>query len=180
MRGNPKGYIKYVDTYIEEMKKMMMGDDPDFDKASNELKSLLRKMPKLSILEPHEKLHGVAKAHGLDNKKNHQLEHQGSDGRQSFDRVKDSGLNNSINNQGVYAPNENLVGGESSVRNSVIALLIDSGIASRGHRKALIEPTWEYAACYKIGTIEDLKDLQGMGLENDDMVNCWVQVFAKQ
>lgn len=178
MRGNPKGYIQYVDTYIAEMKKMMMGEDPDFDKASNELKSLLKTMPKLSILKPHPKLYEVAKAHGLDNKTHNQLEHKGSDGRQSFDRVKDAGLSNSINNKGVYAPNENLVGGESNARNSVIALLIDAGISTRGHRKALIEPTWQFVACYKIGTIEDLKDLQGMGLENDDMSNCWVQVFA--
>lgn len=178
MRTNPKAYIRYVDKYVLEMKEMMAGLDPDFDTAVNELKTLLRSMKPVSVLKPHRELYRVARKHGEDNKKHHQLEHQGTDGRQSFDRVKDANLKNSINNQGVYSPNENLVGGEATVRNSVLALLIDSGVPSRGHRKALTEPAWDYVACYKIGTIVDLKDLQGM--ENDDMDNCWVQFFAKE
>ncbi len=180
MRSNPQGYIKHVDVYVKEMKAVMIGGgDPDFDTAAREVKSLLQSMPALSTLKPHKKLYEATKAHGLDNKNNNQLEHKGSDGRQSFDRVKDTGLKNSINDQGIFAPNENLVGGEANVRNSVIGLLIDAGIATRGHRKALIEPTWEYVACYQIGKIENLKDLMGMGLEDPSMKNCWVQFFAK-
>ena len=61
--------------------------------------------------------------------------------------------------------NENLVGGPESVRESVIILLIDEGIPSRGHRKTLMRPDWEYVACYKIGMV-------------GDMPNVWVQKFG--
>ncbi len=177
LRSNPKGYAKYVDIYVNEMKKVMFSSDPEFDRAVKELQSELSASSPLSILKAHQKLYEVAKAHGIDNKTHHQLEHKGSDKRQSFDRVKDAGLKNNINKQGIYTPNENLIGGEASVRNSVIALLIDSGIPNRGHRRALLEPAWTHVACYHIGTIADFKDLRGM--ENDDMENCWVQFFAK-
>ena len=86
------------------------------------------------------------------------------------------GLKNYIDKDGNYSPNENLVGGESSPRESVVALLIDAGVYSRGHRKALLEPHWKYVACYKIGQIENLRELKGQ--QWDDMNNCWVQLFA--
>jgi uncharacterized protein YkwD len=174
MRLNPKGYIPYVDAYVAEMKSMMFGGTRSLDQAANELKKELNSIPTLSRLQPHQKLYQVAKAHGMDNKQHNQLEHTGTDGRSSFDRVKDANLSISVKPDGTVAPNENLAGGENTVRNTVIALLIDDGIATRGHRRALLEPTWKYVACYKIGTIENLKDLGG----TEDMDHCWVQFFA--
>jgi len=61
--------------------------------------------------------------------------------------------------------NENLVGGPASVREAVIILLIDEGIANRGHRKTLLNPNWKYAAAFKIGQV-------------GGMPNCWVQKFG--
>ena len=184
MRSNPAAYIKHVDAYVVEEKKMMMGVDADYDVAVNELKSQLRSMGTLSTLKPHQKLFEVAKNHGIDNKNNHQIEHTGSDGRSSFQRVKDSGLKNSIswkNGSGDYAPNENLATGTAdiTVRETVMMLLIDYGIPGRGHRRALIEPTWEYVACYHIDMITNLKDYVDAGMSDTDAPNCWVQVFAK-
>ena len=184
MRSNPKGYVKLLEDYVIEEKKVMIMVGPDFDVAVNELKSQLRSMAPLSILKPHKKLYEVAKAHGIDNKNHHQIEHTGSDGRSSFQRVKDSGLNNSItyeSGQGNYAPNENLATGtkDITVREIVMTLLIDAGISTRGHRKALLEPTWEYVACYHIDLITSLKDYVEAGMEDTDAPNCWVQFFAK-
>ena len=60
--------------------------------------------------------------------------------------------------------NENLVGGEKSVRILVIQLLIDSGISSRGHRYNMLDPSWKYIGCY--------------GYKSEEMYN-YVQNFAK-
>jgi uncharacterized protein YkwD len=141
------------------------------------LKQELKNMQSLTQLQPIEKLYNVAKAHGLDNKNNNRLEHIGSDQSDPFDRIRRSGLKNNIDKKGYFTPNENLVGGEDTPRESVVALLIDAGVSSRGHRRALLEPNWKYVACYKIGLIENLKELSGQ--EKDDMNNCWVQLFAR-
>lgn len=176
LRSNPKGYIPFVDSYSEKYERQFSANDQDFKKAVKELKEELENLKPLNQLEPHQGLYNVAKAHGLDNKNNHRLEHTGTDKSDPFDRVKRAGLKNYIDEKGYFAPNENLVGGEDSPKESVVALLIDSGVSSRGHRRALLQPKWEYVACYKIGLIENLNELKGQ--EIDDMNNCWVQFFA--
>ena len=176
LRADPNQYFQYVESYALMHQKQYPAEEEEFLKAVNELEQELKNMNPLTVLQPNEKLYNVAKAHGLDNKINHRLEHIGSDQSDPFDRVKRSGLKNYIDKDGYFAPNENLVGGEKSPRESVMALLIDAGVSSRGHRKALLEPHWKYVACYKIGLIENLQELKGH--EKDDMNNCWVQLFA--
>jgi uncharacterized protein YkwD len=176
MRADPQGYIKYVDEFINEERKNLQENRLIFDSYAKELKEQLRDTKKLSMLKPHKKLYEVAKAHGIYNKKNHQMEHTDANGMEGFDRVEKAGLKNSINSKGEYAPNENLVYGYESVRNTVIYLLIDSGEPSRGHRKALLEPTWEFVACYKIGVIENMKD--NFGNPGEDALHNWIQFFA--
>ena len=176
LRSNPAGYIQHVEAYFTKHEKEYAAEDKDFKNAVEELKAELKKMTPLPLLQTHQSLYNVAKAHGQDNKSNHRLDHVGTDNSDPFFRVKRAGLKNYIDEKGYFAPNENLVGGEDSARDSVIALLIDSGVSSRGHRKALLHPKWKYVACYKIGLIEDLEELKGQ--EKDDMNNCWVQLFA--
>jgi uncharacterized protein YkwD len=176
MRADPKGYIKYVDEFIATERKNIQGELLIFDSYAKELKEQLRKTNKLSSLKPHKELYEVAKAHGLYNKKNHQMEHLDAEGKEGFDRVEKTGLKNSINSKGEYAPNENLVYGYASVRNTVIYLLIDEGEPSRGHRKALLEPTWEYVACYYIGMVEKMRAYPGS--PGEDAPHNWIQFFA--
>jgi uncharacterized protein YkwD len=176
LRSDPGAYIRYVDSYAAKYEKEYSAEDQDFKNAVNELKEELKNMQALSRLVPNEKLYNVARMHGLDNKNHNRFEHIGTDKSDPFERVKQSGLKNYIDGKGYFAPNENLVGGEDTPRESVVALLIDAGVSSRGHRRALLQPQWEYVACYKIGLIEDLKELKGQG--KDDMNNCWVQLFA--
>jgi uncharacterized protein YkwD len=156
MRSNPTGYIKYIEEYIAEMRRD--GEFGNSIQTAYELIDELKKTSKLSILEPMQCLYSAARKHGEDQRPTGDVNHQGRDGSWPWDRVlrecpqfKDG--------------NENIVGGPSSVRKSVILLLVDDGIPNRGHRKTLLNPDWKYNACYKVGTV-------------GDMPNCWVQKFG--
>ena len=55
---------------------------------------------------------------------------------------------------------ENLVGGEESVRMSVISLLIDYGIPSKGHRKNILNSGYTKVACIKApGVIDEMDNI---------------------
>jgi uncharacterized protein YkwD len=100
----------------------------------------------------------AAEKHGKEGKKKGSLSHQGADGSWPWDRIKRE-------DPTLLMGGENLVGGLEAVRDSVMALLIDSGIPGRGHRKNLLNPDWKYIACHFVGQV-------------GDMPNYWVQVFA--
>lgn len=161
MRSNPSAYIAHVEAYITEFQTS--GWDAatvrEEVRSANELIQELRNTPTLSILKPYAALHKVAIKHGKDVQGQGRIGHVGSDGSWPWDRVRKM---TDLSDGG-----ENLVGGGDNVRQSVIMLLVDSGIPSRGHRKALLDPKWEYVACYEIGMV---------GPQNDS----WVQVFAKR
>ena len=71
--------------------------------------------------------------------------HKGSDGSWPWGRVKrDTELSDG---------NENLVAGGTTVKESLMILLVDSGIAGRGHRKTLLEPKWTQCGIYMIGDV---------------------------
>ena len=100
---------------------------------------------------PDERLITSAKLHGQDEVKRGYSGHTGSDHSDPFMRIKKA-----LGNENAEG-SENLVGG-SSPRGSVINLLIDGGIGSRGHRYNVIDPRWTHAGCYlagKIGVIPD-------------------------
>lgn len=160
MRSNPSAYIAHVEAYVTEFQTS--GWDAatvrEEVNTANELIQQLRNTPPLSILRPYESLHKVAIKHGQDVQRQGRIGHVGTDGSWPWDRVRKM---TDLSDGG-----ENLVGGGDNVRQSVIMLLVDSGIPSRGHRKALLDPKWEYVACYEIGMV---------GPQNDS----WVQVFAK-
>ena len=154
IRSNPKGYIPIVKSYIEDQKKMRSqltsGQQyiDDEIKTANELIKELQKTPKRSILLPNEGVHKAAKLHGQEGKRKGLLNHQGKNSSWPWDRIlKHAGLNNG---------GENLVGGLENVRESVMILLVDSGIKGRGHRVALLSPDWKYVACYEVGQVGDM------------------------
>ncbi len=156
MRQNPAGYVQYIKDYIAHLKKT--GDMGSSIQTSHELIDELEKTPTLSTLQPLQCVYIAAKKHGEDQKRRGDTDHTGSDGSMPWDRVlrecpdlKDG--------------NENLVGGPSDIRRAVIILLVDDGIDSRGHRKTLLNPEWQYVACYKMGLV-------------GSMPNCWVQNFG--
>lgn len=162
VRSNPKGYVEYVEKYIQELKTdrwsdaSMIGDEI---KTAKELIRELNKTASMSTLQPHKGLYKASKNHGDEGKKKGSLDHQGSNESWPWDRGKK------------YAPdlsdsNENLVGGPDNVRRSVMILLVDSGIEGRGHRKNILNPEWKYVACYEVGQV-------------GDMPYYWIQMFGK-
>ena len=159
MRGNPRGYIPYVEAYLEEFRKAGWDALTTADEVSTtkELIAVLKKLEPLSILRPHKELFNVAKLHGTDLKQMGKIQHKGSDGSMPYNRV--------IQGTDLSDGNENIVGGTTFVRESVITLLVDSGIPNRGHRTTLLNPDWNYVACYRIGQV---------GI----MPNTWLQVFG--
>lgn len=153
MRSDPVGYISYIEVYIkeqqDELKTNQLASKSQIDeevKTARELIRELRNTPKLSILKPHRGVFKAAKKHGQDIKSTGNFGHVGSDGSMPWDRILKASPD-------LKDGNENLVGGIDNVRNSVIVLLVDSGIQGRGHRKTLLEPKWEFVACYKAGKV---------------------------
>ncbi|MFT4760052.1 MAG: LysM repeat protein, partial [Saprospiraceae bacterium] len=158
IRSNPKGYIPYIQQYIKDVKSGKSFGFGDPVTVSYELIKQLENTAPLSILEPAECVYRAAKIHGEDRKGAGSNDHVGTDGSWPWDRIlKECDY--------LKDGNENLVGGPSSIRKAVILLLVDDGIPNRGHRSTLLNPSWKYAACYKIGTV-------------GNMPNSWVQNFA--
>ncbi|MEM1320592.1 MAG: CAP domain-containing protein [Bacteroidota bacterium] len=161
VRSNPRDYVRYVRQYMNDFRNAGWGaaeTREEITSAEELIKELQRRLP-LSQLKPDAQLHNVARNHGEDIRRMGVLKHKGSDGSNPWDRVQ--------RNTNLSDGNENLVGGGTSVRESVIMLLVDSGIPDRGHRRTLLDPAWNYVACYKIGDVGEMPD-------------SWVQVFGKK
>lgn len=156
VRGNPVGYIPFVEAYIAYLRQN--GDMGNSIRTAYELIDELRQTPRLSVLQPAECLFRAAQKHGADEKSRGISGHEGSDGSWPWDRVLRECPQ-------LRDGNENLVGGPSDIRRAVMLLLVDDGIEGRGHRRTLLDPNWGYVACHKVGQI-------------GNMPNCWVQVFA--
>ena len=157
VRSNPKGYIPYIEAYIEEVKKnRRLSDNTSI--AAYELIDQLSRTSPLSVLKPRECLHKAAELHGEDRKKAGSNDHAGTNGSWPWDRIRNACA-------GIIDGNENLIGGTYNIRLAVVLLLVDAGFPSRGHRSTLLNPKWKYIACYKAGTI-------------GNMPNSWVQNFA--
>lgn len=156
IRGNPAGYIPFVEAYIAFLRQT--GDIGNSIRTAYELIDELRQTPRLSILQPAECVFRAAQKHGADEKRRGTSGHEGSDGSWPWDRVLRECPQ-------LRDGNENLVGGPSDIRRAVMLLLVDDGIEGRGHRKTLLDPNWNYLACHKVGQV-------------GNMPNCWVQVFA--
>ena len=162
VRSNPKGYIQYVEAYIQELEADKWSSASMIREEISTSKELIRELKStasMAILQPHKGLYKASKKHGDEGKQKGSLDHQGSNGDWPWDRGEKyaSDLTNR---------NENLVGGPEKVRRSVMILLVDSGIKGRGHRKNILNPDWRYVACYEVGQV-------------GDMPNYWVQMFGQ-
>jgi hypothetical protein len=168
LRTNPKGYVVFIEDYILVMEEALKeGVSKKLErfykseiKAANEAIKELKNTPALSQLEPHEGVYAAAKQHGRDMINNKFFDHIGSDGSKPWERIIE-------NAPSLSDGNENLVGGPYEIRQSIIILLVDAGVQGRGHRKTLLNPSWQFVACYELGEMN--------GIEN-----CWIQNFATE
>ena len=158
LRSLPANYVKFVEDY---RKRVAMGKAFGTVEACDELIEELKKSPPLSILSPLECVYDAAKKHGMEQLSMGKgtIDHIGRDGSYPSDRIKRECPN-------LVLGGENLVSGYADVRDAVILLLVDAGIDGRGHRRTLLDPTWKYVGCYKIGQVGKFS-------------NYWVQNFGK-
>ena len=126
--------------------------------ALDEAIAFLESARPVGPLRFNEGLARAARLHARDIGPKGSIEHTGSDGSRLTDR-----LNRLGRWQGLIA--ENISAGEDEARQVVIQLLIDDGVASRGHRKNLFNPDLHQAGAgsaphrdYRTVTVIDYAD----------------------
>jgi uncharacterized protein YkwD len=126
--------------------------------ALDEAIAFLESVRPLGPLRFNEGLALAARRHALDIGPRGVLDHVGSDGSRLSDRLNRLGTW-----QGYIA--ENISTYEEDAREVVIQLLIDDGVAGRGHRKNLFNPEFHQAGAgfaphrdYRVVTVIDFAD----------------------
>jgi uncharacterized protein YkwD/LysM repeat protein len=152
LRSNPAGYIQYVEKYQRE--SML----PASSATAAELIAELRNTSPMAVLQNSDCLHRAAHWHAESQRPKGDIDHQDIKGTWPWDRAKAYCTD-------MTDGNENIVGGPAAVRNSVVVLLLDEGIPTRGHRKNLLNRDWRQVACYAANKV-------------GDMPNCYVQMFG--
>lgn len=128
--------------------------------AIRELLIELERAEPMRELIPNERLFMAAKKHGEKQARFRYIDHMGSDGTWPLDRMrKEAGW--------IRDGNENIARGKGEPRDIVLQLLIDSGVPSRGHRKNILNPEWEYVSCHNVNS-----------LDASNGVRWWLQEFA--
>lgn len=120
-RTKPAEYAQYIAEYVEYWQST--GDELA---ASKELYKILTTMEPIQPLVWADQLYADAVKHGNWMKRTGNFEHSDYD----------------------WA--ENLVCGEEEIRYSVLNLLIDGGVRSRGHRKNLLSPEYKEFAAFEV------------------------------
>jgi|GraSoiStandDraft_4_1057263.scaffolds.fasta_scaffold00085_49 uncharacterized protein YkwD len=121
-------------------------------KALSTLVNDLKKLKKLSVLQPDSGISNAAQKHARDQDAHEwKLMHTGSDGSSPWDRILKYSPSMSFGNENIAGR-----GGMSATpRDFVIQLLVDSGIPGYGHRYNILDPQWTHAACV-------MEDFNGM------------------
>jgi uncharacterized protein YkwD len=142
-RSNP---ARYAEQYVKPLLSRFSGNDVDLPgemtirtnegpRAVQECIAAMRTQVPRSALSPSRALSLAARDHVRDTGPGGIVGHRGTDGSMPSDRVHryDAGL---------YA-GENIDYGFQTARTVVVQLLVDDGVASRGHRENIMRP--EYA-----------------------------------
>lgn len=106
-------------------------------RALDECIRALEKSSPLSPLAPNKGLTMAARDHVRDQARTGQTGHTGSDGSSPFIRMNRYGKWNTF-------AGENIGYGNSQARRIVTSLLIDDGVTSRGHRKNLLDRSFNF------------------------------------
>ena len=106
-------------------------------RALNESIKVLKNTKPLHPLAPKKGLTLCARDHVRDQAKTGETGHEGSDGSDTFTRMSRYGKWNS-------SAGENISYGTSEARKIVTSLLIDDGVPSRGHRKNLLDRSFNF------------------------------------
>jgi uncharacterized protein YkwD len=113
-------------------------------KALQTLVNDLKKMKKLSVLQPDSGIYCAAQKHADDQDgHNWTLMHTGSDGSNPWDRILQFSPSMSFGNENIAGQS----GVYATPRGFVIQLLVDSGIPGYGHRYNILDPEWTHIGC---------------------------------
>jgi uncharacterized protein YkwD/LysM repeat protein len=156
LRSNPRGYIPMVASYIAALQRND-AQAPTI-RAAYELIEDLRRTPALSTLSPTQCLYVAAVRHANDQRLTGDMNHQGRDGLWPWDRVRNECT---LMNDG----GENIIGGTTDIREAILLLLIDAQVPDRGHRRTLLNPSWNFAICHYVGQV-------------GNVASCWIQQFG--
>lgn len=144
LRSNPVAYadkIKKVMSYYDGNKLTYPEETTIMTnegiKPAQECYDFLLTQKPVNTLTLSKGMSKAAKEHALDNEKNSNLSHTGSDGSSPFDR---------LNRYGTWdiTAGENIDFGSNTAEKIVVSLLIDDGVPSRGHRIALLEKEYTF------------------------------------
>jgi len=126
VRSDPK---KYAELYIKQSIAT--------NAAAKELYNELLKTPSRAVLQPKKGLSQAAKDHVADTGPKGTIGHTGSNGSSMSDRMNRYGTWRS-------GASENISYGYNTAREIVTQLLIDDGVAGRGHRKNIMDANARY------------------------------------
>ena len=94
----------------------------------------------LPLVEPTNLLTKATQEHAYDLVHNQKgISHSSSDGRNFQQRMKDAGI--------TKCAGENILEGNKDALKAIIMLLIDQGVPDKGHRKALLNPSFNLMGC---------------------------------
>ncbi len=131
VRTNPQGFItSHVKDYVKE-------NNLDNNSYAKSLVADLKMSKKMGALQLSKPLTDVARSHALDMGKAGSVGHTSSDGTPFNVRIR-----NKAKAKGMIA--ENCEYGHETALDIVMALLIDDGIESLGHRKNILEPKYRW------------------------------------
>ncbi|NJM97224.1 MAG: CAP domain-containing protein [Phormidesmis sp. RL_2_1] len=147
VRQNPQSYIPILEAYLARMDtrgNIPNGCGPNCTlltqegrAAVQEAINFLRNQTAVGPLTLSEGAAQAAKAHAQD-QRNGAIGHIGSDGRNSSQRLSRFGVQNS-------SSGENIDYGSSTAQEVLVSLIVDDGVANRGHRANIFSPDWTMA-----------------------------------
>ena len=147
VRQNPQSYIPLLEARLASMDRS--GNIPngcgrnctlltnEGRSAVEEAIAYLRNQPPVGEVTLSTGIAQAAKSHAAD-QRNGTTGHSGSDGSRPIDRVNRFG----VDNAGV---GENIAYGPSTAQEIMINLIVDDGVASRGHRTNIFRESWAMA-----------------------------------
>ncbi len=147
VRQNPQSYIPLLEARLASMNSqgnisngcgrnctlMTSEGKPAVEEAIR----YLRKQPAVGALTPSANIAQAAKAHAVD-QSDGSIGHNGSDGSRSSDRLARFGVVN-------VGTGENIAYGPSTAEDIMVNLIVDDGVADRGHRTNIFRPSWAMA-----------------------------------
>ena len=133
-RKDPKGYMKFLREYrilihngVYEQPGEIGVQLQEGTRAVDEAITFLERQKPLGSLTASKGLSAAAKAHAVDQGRSGATGHSGADGSSPFDRMNRFG-------KWQETSGENISYGSGDARGIVIQLIVDDGVASRGHR----------------------------------------------